>query len=116
MIPDTAWLLFVSTTKATVTSVAILGLALSTLVAIVRPHRTAARLAMVGVALGISWILAWLADRADFHDADGWADCWPSCNAVQTATGVTLIYGALATGAVGVISFAMLVRARRGTR
>jgi hypothetical protein len=93
-----------------------LGLALSVAGAIVRPNRTAVLLAMVGVVLGIAWILAWVAESTDFRDADGWADCWPSCSAVQTATRVLFTYGTLALAAVGVVSFASLVRRHRGTR
>jgi hypothetical protein len=111
-----AWLLFAITTRAIFTSVAMLGLALSVAGAIVRPNRTAVLLAMVGLALGIVWILAWLAESTDFRDADGWVDCWPTCNAVQTATGALFTYGTVALATVGVVSFASLVRRHRGTR
>jgi len=92
------------------------GLALAVLTAIVRPNRTAALLAIVGGTLGIAWILAWVAERTDFHDADGWGDCWPSCSAIQTATGATLTYGTLLLAFVGVVSVASLVRPYRRTR
>jgi hypothetical protein len=111
-----AWLLSISTTRVVVTSVAMTGLALAVLTALVRPNRTAALLAIAGVALGTAWVLAWGAERTDFHDADGWADCWPSCSAVQTATGATLTYGTLVLAAVGLVSVASLVRRYRRTR
>jgi hypothetical protein len=36
--------------------------------------------------------LAYAAKEADFRDADGWIDCWPSCSALQVATGVGVTY------------------------
>jgi hypothetical protein len=42
------------------------------------------------------WVLAVLAVRADYRDADGFIDCWPSCTAIHNAVGATLFYGPVA--------------------
>ena len=62
-------------------------------------------------ALAGMWILALLAVRADYRDADGFVDCWPGCTAVHNAVGATLFYGPVAAVAV-LIATAMLLARR----
>jgi hypothetical protein len=57
------------------------------------------------------WLLAVLAVRADYRDADGFIDCWPGCTAVHNAVGATLFYGPVAALLV-VIATALLARQR----
>jgi hypothetical protein len=60
-------------------------------------------------ALAGMWLLAVLAVRADYQDADGFIDCWPSCTAVHNAVGATLFYGPV-TALLVVIATALLAR------
>jgi hypothetical protein len=53
-------------------------------------------LAGAGVALSVAWWLAVVAVWTDWRDADGWVDCYPSCDPVHYATGGMLSYGAVA--------------------
>ena len=62
------------------------------------------------------WLLALLAVRADYHDADGFIDCWPGCTAVHNAVGVTLFYGPVAAIVVLIATVALHVRVSRGRR
>jgi hypothetical protein len=63
--------------------------------------------------LAVSWVLAALAVRTDYRDADGFVDCWPGCSTFQDAVGVTLFYGPVAGALVLVTSIALLL-VRRG--
>ena len=70
------------------------------------------RAALVAVALvaGALWVIALVAISTDYHDADGFTDCWPSCSVLQHSVGV-LFFGApalvvavlLLAGLVGVV-------------
>lgn len=65
------------------------------------------------IALGAAaFALAELAISTDYRDADGEVDCWPTCSAVQDATGVGFYGGLLVVlvGAVGLLVAAALRR------
>ena len=72
-------------------------------------HLLVASTATVMVMAGM-WLLAVLAVRADYRDADGFIDCWPSCTAVHNAVGATLFYGPVAAVLVLIASAALLAR------
>jgi hypothetical protein len=55
-------------------------------------------------ALVAAWILAWLAVRADYRDADGFIDCWPSCSFLQDSVGGTLFLAPLVWISLGVVA------------
>ena len=69
-------------------------------------------LASVGVLTAVAgmWLLAVLTVRADYRDADGFIDCWPSCTAVHNAVGATLFYGPIAAVLVLIATAALLRR------
>jgi hypothetical protein len=75
-----------------------------------RGHLLLASAGTLTVLAGM-WLLAVLAVRADYRDADGFIDCWPSCTAVHNAVGATLFYGPVA---VFVVSATTLLLKRRG--
>jgi len=56
-------------------------------------------LALVFVAvvalLAATWALAYVAMVVDFHDADGWVDCWPGCTILQDGVRAALVLGPL---------------------
>lgn len=49
----------------------------------------------VTAVIAAAWILARAAVRADYRDADGYVDCWPTCSALQDAVGLAIWYGPL---------------------
>ena len=65
-------------------------------------------------ALAVAWILAAVAVRTDYRDADGFVDCWPYCSTFQNTVGATLVYGPLT--AVLVLAIAALLVVLRRTR
>lgn len=69
----------------------------------------------VGLLLAASaWVTAKIAEAHDYHDADGWADCWPSCSPLQRSVAVTLFGGLVMMAAFAVaLAFAISRRARR---
>jgi hypothetical protein len=65
------------------------------------------------VAVAAIWIAAKIASDRDYRDADGWADCWPGCSALQRAVGISLTGGTV-LGVALVVAFAVaLIRRRR---
>jgi hypothetical protein len=72
-------------------------------------HLLVASAATLTVMAGM-WLLAVLAVRADYQDADGFIDCWPSCTAVHNAVGATLFYGPVAAVLVLIASAALHAR------
>jgi hypothetical protein len=58
------------------------------------------------------WIVAKIANDHDYHDADGWVDCWPSCTALQRSVGAGLVGGAVLAAAL-VLAFVLAVVRRR---
>jgi|SRR5919201_422757 hypothetical protein len=68
--------------------------------------------AVAFIAVTAVWVVAKIASDHDYHDADGWVDCWPSCTALQRAVGISLIGGAIFAAALA-IAFVIAV-ARRG--
>lgn len=65
-------------------------------------------------ALAGGRVLAVLAVRADYRDADGFVDCWPYCSTFQDAVAAVLFFGPLA--AVLLLAFAALLVALRQRR
>lgn len=63
--------------------------------------------------LAVSWVLAALAVRADYRDADGFVDCWSYCSTFQDAVGVTLFFGPIA-GTLVLLTTILLLLARHG--
>jgi hypothetical protein len=61
-------------------------------------------------ALAGMWVLALLAVRADYRDADGFIDCWPDCTAVHNAVGAALFYGPAAAVVVLIATVVLLAR------
>jgi hypothetical protein len=70
---------------------------------------------VLGALLVTAWVLSAFAVDRDFHDADGWADCWPSCSPLQRAVPIALLAGpvylVVLAVAYGVLA---IVRRRRG--
>ena len=66
------------------------------------------------VALAVAWSLAELAISTDWHDADGFADCFPSCSGVQRTVGF-VFFSAPAAVALFVLAlvFSRLLGGRR---
>ena len=56
--------------------------------------------------LALLWLLAAFAHQSDWHDADGWIDCWPRCTFLQDAVGAILVF---APGLVACILVIMAV-------
>lgn len=73
------------------------------------------RISVVGfLVASLVAIIASAAVSTDFHDADGWADCWPSCSVLQRAVAI-----AFAGGPVMALAFVAgfgLALVRRGSR
>jgi hypothetical protein len=66
------------------------GLGIAVITALIAAWRSAHGVLISTVGLLIAtgaWITAKAAEAYDYHDADGWADCWPSCSAVQRSVG-----------------------------
>ena len=51
-----------------------------------------------------AWLLARAAVRADYRDADGYVDCWPSCTLLQDSVGLAIWYGPVLLIALGVVA------------
>jgi hypothetical protein len=79
----------VSWTALSLTAVVSLGLLLTLFIASRRGHMLPASVAILLLLLA-GWVLAKLAYDADYHDADGYVDCWPSCSALQQAVAAGL--------------------------
>ena len=56
-----------------------------------RRDRLGWALATCVLALGALWLVTLAAVYVDWHDADGFVDCWPGCTLYQDATGAVLI-------------------------
>lgn len=91
----------------------VVGVVAGLVVATRRGHLLLASAGTLTVLAGM-WLLAVLAVRADYRDADGFIDCWPSCTAVHNAVGATLFYGPVAAILVA-IATALLARHRRAS-
>jgi hypothetical protein len=65
-------------------------------------------------ALAVLWLLSELAIATDWHDADGFLDCYPNCSALHFTVGV-FFWGAPAAALVLVATavVARIMRARR---
>lgn len=72
-----------------VTALVAVGIVFGVLLAGRRGHLLAASLVTL-LLLTVAWVVAKLAQDADYRDADGWIDCWPSCSPVQHAAGISL--------------------------
>jgi peptidoglycan/LPS O-acetylase OafA/YrhL len=53
------------------------------------------------------WLLAYAAVATDYHDADGFTDCWPRCGALQKAAGGMFLLGPAAFIVVGLLAGAL---------
>ena len=73
-----------------------------------------ASLAATGL-LAFVWILAAAAHMTDWHDADGWIDCWPRCKPVQDATRVILLSVPVIAGSLLVVALVTAVAGWRGS-
>jgi hypothetical protein len=94
-------------------ALALVAGALAALVAGARRGRLAsAALTAAAVVAGL-WLLAVLATSTGWRDADGWVDCYPSCSALQDATGTTLGVGILVGAGLIVVWLVAVVRGRR---
>jgi hypothetical protein len=58
--------------------------------------------AIAFLAVAAVWIAAKVASDHDYHDADGWVDCWPSCTVLQRAVGISLTGGAVLAVALAI--------------
>lgn len=71
-------------------------LAVAAVAALVLAHRRE-RLVAVAVAILVllvaGWAFAFAAAATDYHDADGFIDCWPHCSVLQDAVGGSLFFG-----------------------
>jgi hypothetical protein len=47
------------------------------------------------LTVGTAWVLNWVVIATDFHDADGFMDCWPYCSTWQEVVNRTFWYGGL---------------------
>lgn len=80
-----------------------------------RDHLVPFALALLALATG-AFAFAYAANETRWRDADGWADCWPSCTAIQEATRWGLF---LSPGILLVVAFALVfggVSRRRSKR
>jgi hypothetical protein len=82
----------------------VLAVLVALLVAANRRRRLRSAFAAVTVVLVSTWVLAWLAVRADYRDADGFIDCWPSCSVLQDSVGGTLFLAPLLWITLGVVA------------
>jgi hypothetical protein len=83
-----------------------------------RGHLLAASVVAL-VSLSVAWVLAKLASDAEYRDADGWVDCWPSCSPLQHAVGISLWVAPLVALLVicsTILAFAIRRSRRRGPR
>lgn len=69
-----------------------------------RRRRLGTAFVAVTALLAGAWMLARLAVRSDYHDADGYVDCWPRCTALQDAVALATWYGPLLFIALGVLA------------
>jgi hypothetical protein len=98
-----------------VTAVVVVGILVALLAANRHGHLLAAALPTL-LLLAIAWAIAKVAQDADYRDADGWVDCWPSCSRVQHAVGVSLWIGPLVgLLIVAVVVVATVIRRTRAT-
>lgn len=70
-----------------------------------RRHLPAASITAL-LALAVAWVLAKLAYAADYRDADGYVDCWPSCSALQQAVAAGLYVAPLSALVVALVTLA----------
>ena len=68
------------------------------------------------VFLAFVWILAVASHTMDWHDADGWIDCWPRCKPVQDATRVILLSVPVIAGVLLVVALVTAIADWRGSR
>ena len=93
-----------------------MALAVAAITALVVGWRARHGMLFTGLALLVIaaiWTLAKVANDRNYHDADGWADCWPSCTALQRGVGVSLVGGALLAGVLEVAFAIAAVRGRK---
>jgi membrane protein implicated in regulation of membrane protease activity len=58
----------------------------------------------VSVVLALLWLAAIAAVRTDYHDADGYIDCRPSCSALQDGVATAIWWGPIAFVVLGVLA------------
>ena|SRR5918994_1051734 len=63
----------------------------------------AASLTAAGL-LALLWILAYYAISIDWHDADGSADCWPHCTALQRSIAAVFFLAPVIAGSLFVVA------------
>lgn len=70
---------------------------------------------VMAVLLTGAWVLAVFAVDKDFHDADGWVDCWPSCSLLQRAVPIALFAGPVYLAVLAIVyrMLAIIGRPRR---
>ncbi len=70
---------------------------------------------VVGSIAGLAmlWIGAVLLSASGWHDADGWVDCYPSCDPLQEVVAVTLGWGLALIVLLGLIGVGSALVARR---
>jgi len=91
------------------------GLGIAVLTALIAAWRSAHGVLIPTVGLLVAtgaWITAKAAEAHDYHDADGWADCWPSCSALQRSVGTGLLGGLVMIAAFGAALAVALLRRR----
>jgi hypothetical protein len=80
--------------------------------------------AFIGLTLLLAalWAFAYAAVWTDYHDADGWIDCWPRCSTYQNTVGGTFVLAPSMFVVLGVLAATLGTittlrrRRRRGSR
>ena len=77
-----------------------------------RRHRLVLAAASMLVLLTAAWTVAFAAAAGDFHDADGFIDCWPHCSALQDSVGISLFYAPVLALLIVVVTVVIAFRSR----
>ena len=94
----------------------LLAFAVLSVVLGLRQRRLAAASLAAAAFIAFLWMLVVVAQTTDWHDADGWIDCWPRCTPLQDAMPVVLYGGPLIAGTLLLVSVASAIAGslRRG--
>jgi hypothetical protein len=79
-------------------------------------HRLGTACLIAVAFLAILWILTNQAIASDWHDADGFIDCWPHCTDHQQAIGVVIFYAPLTAGILLLIALVSAIVHARSQR
>ena len=55
------------------------------------------------VTLASLWLLSLIALMFNWHDANGWWECWPNCSLAQDLVGMTLIFALPMVAGISVV-------------